>query len=92
MTQTKRYLTTDTLTTDLPVEFVTSKNKRHIVVVGCRFFINEPAIDDAIETFHTPKFVTLHADFIHDRRDLDSFVMFCNEPIIKRKKYEQLGS
>lgn len=86
----KRYYTTDTLTNILPPEFVNSTNEKHIIVIGCKFFVNDELIDDNIEGFQDHKFITLHADFIHDRRDLDSFVCYCNELLPKRKKYQQL--
>ena len=88
---TKRYFNTNTSETILPSEFVNSSNKKYIEVVNCHIFIDEPKIDDNIEAIIIPKYISLHADFIHDRRDLDSFVMFVNEPVIKRKKYQQLA-
>ena len=32
----------------------------------------------------------MHADFIHEYKDNDSFVCFTNDLLPKRKKYEQL--
>ena len=86
----KRYYTTDTLTNQLPPEFVNSPNEKHIIVIGCKFFANDELLDDNIEGFQDLKFITMHADFVHDRRDLDSFVCYCNEQLPKRKKYQQL--
>ena len=87
---TKRYFTTDTLENTLPTEFVSSKNNKYISVISCKFFVNDELLDDNIEGFQDIKFISMHADFVHDRRDLDSFVCFCNEELPKRKKYQQL--
>lgn len=94
----KRYFITDQLVSTLPSVFINSRNKKQIVVINCRFFfidketIGEPPNDREVESILTPQFITLHADFIHDERYMDSMVIFCNEPVIKRKKYEQLSS
>lgn len=87
----KRYLCTDRLETTLPPDFVNSTNEKYIEVVACKIFLNDSAFDDEIEAFQEPKFITLHADFIHDKRYLDSYVMYCNDYYNQRKKYEQLA-
>jgi hypothetical protein len=87
----KRYLCTDRLETPLPSDFVNSTNEKYIEVVACKIFLNDSAFDDEIEAFQEPKFITLHADFIHDKRYLDSYVMYCNDYYNQRKKYEQLA-
>ena len=86
----KRYFKTDRLDTDLPESFVNSKNFRQIVVLGCKFSINDTAIADDIESFDYPKDISYHADFIHDYRCLDSMIWFVNDESGERRKYEQL--
>lgn len=93
----KRYFITDSLTSDLPHWFINSTNQKQIVVITSRFFyidsetLGEENEAKLVESILEPKFITLHGDFIHDERHMDSMVIFCNEPVIKRKKYEQLG-
>lgn len=93
----KRYFITDKLRSPLPSMFTNSANEKTIVVVNCRFFyidtelVGEPPNQTTVESILTPQFITMHADFIHDERHLDSMVVFCNEPVVKRKKYKQLG-
>ena len=87
----KRYFTTDTLITKFPPDFSYSKNKRFVEIVNVNIFINDSKIDDTINAFHQPKYVSMHSDFVQDRRDLDSFVQFTNMIYPKRKKYELLS-
>ena len=87
----KRYLTTDLLTTNFPPDFIYSKNKKYVEIVNVNIFINDSKIDDDINAFHQPKYISMHGDFVQDRRDLDSFVQFANMLYPKRKKYEQLS-
>ena len=93
----KRYFITDSLTSDLPHWFINSTNQKQIIVINSRFFyidtelVGEEPDSKLVESILEPKFITLHGDFIHDERHMDSMVIFCNEPVIKRKKYEQLG-
>ena len=87
----KRYFITDQLVNNFPTAFVNSPNTRYVHVVNCHLYIDEPEIDDEYEGIITPRYISLHADFIHDDRYLDSFVMFVNEPIYKRKKYQQFA-
>lgn len=86
---TRKYFITSDLESELPHDFVNSPNQKYIIVDDCKLFISEPAIDDDIEAFHTPRFVTLHADFIHNTRYLDSYVGFCNSHL--HKEYQQFG-
>ena len=87
----KRYFVTNKLVNEFPTDFVNSKNPRHVIVINCTIFIDEPEIADDIEAFCTPKYVTLHADFIHECRHLDSFVMYCNRNTTYPKKFEQFA-
>ena len=86
----KHYKTITCENIDWPVAFVNSRNPRYVHVIGCKFFIDMPQVDDMIESFHSPKFISMHADFIHEYKDYDSFVCFTNDLLPKRKKYEQL--
>lgn len=94
--QIKRYLVTDTLITPLPHDFIHSQNEKYIEVVSCKFFVDDNLIapsspsEPDIEAIQTLKFISLHADFIQDKRYLDSYVMFCNDYYNQRKKYQQL--
>jgi len=78
----KRYFTTNTLKTALPLSFVTSKDKKHISFIHCRLVVNNALIGD----------VSLHSDFITDMPYLNYFVNFVNVDIAKRKKWEILNS
>ena len=88
----KRYFTTNEIKNKFPDDFFNSKHEKHVIVINCKLFIKDDAISDEIEAFHVPKFVTLHADFIHEKRYLDSFVMFTNQESVYPKKYQQLAS
>ena len=86
---TKRYFITDQLENIFPQDFHNSSNQRHVTVINCKVFQCVNDVD--VEAFYVPKFITLHADFIHDARHHDSFVMFANQESVYPKKYEQLG-
>ena len=89
---TKRYLTTDTLKTEFPNEFIFSKNRKFIEVLSVHLFVNDEQIDDEIEAHHKPKFITFHSDFVQDMRDLNCYVCLANYRLTKRKKYELLNN
>jgi len=80
----KRYFVTKTLKTDLPYDFIHSKNQRYVHVLSCKFV---QKIDG--QTI-VPAHISLHADFVQDKNYEDSFVRFCNE-YNDRDKYEQLN-
>ena len=84
-------ITTNSLTTELPNDFINSKNSKYIIPIYASIFINDSAIDDEIEAFHKPHFISMHADFVHERRDLDSFVCLTNTDLTKKIWYEQLS-
>ena len=86
----KHYKTIICENSDWDVEFVNSRNPRYVYVIGCKFFIDLPQVDGMIESFYSPTFVSMHADFVHEYKDYDSFVCFTNELLPKRKKYPQL--
>ena len=92
MDQTKRYLNTDTLTTTLPRHFIQSKNKKYIEIVAVNFFVYDSKIDDEIEGFHQPKFISFHSDLVQDHRELDCHIQMVNTRLTKRKKYEMLST
>ena len=76
----KRYLVTNTEITDLPQEFINSKNKRYIHFMHSRLILNNALIGD----------ITIHGDFITDLPYLNNFISFVNVDISKRKKWEIL--
>ena len=82
----KRYFVTKELTTDLPYEFINSTNKRYIHVVSCKLVHIDPATNQTT----IPQHVTLHANFVNDKKYVDSYVRSVNQPYLKRDKYEQL--
>ena len=86
----KRYFVTNKLVNEFPVEFINSRNKRHVIVLTCTLQLDEPDIQDEIEEFTILKFITMHSDFIHDCRYMDSFITYCNRDPIYPKKFEQL--
>ena len=87
---TKRYLNINRFVTDLPRHFINSPNKKYIEVVDVSLFIDDNLIDDVIEAFHEPKFISFHADFVQEHRELDQHVQFANKILTKRKKYQML--
>ena len=89
--ETKRYLNTNRFVTDLPRHFVNSPNKKYIEIVAINLFIDEDFVEDIFEAFEQPKFVSLHADFVQENRELDQHVQFVNCPLTKRKKYQILS-
>ena len=76
----KRYFITNTSTTDLPLDFINSKSKRYIHVLGIRLISSS--------TGGLIMNSSAHSDFIIDHPDLNGFVCFCNEQLPKRKKWE----
>ena len=88
----KRYLTTDTLKTEFPYEFVYSRNRRFVEILSIHLFIDDSRIDDQIEAFNKPKFITFHSDFVQDMRHLNCYVCLANYRLTKRKKYELLNN
>ena len=85
----KRYFTTDKLVTKLPFDFVHSKHpNRSVHVISCTLF-QDPDVNSKIMKFYSPQYATLHTNFIHVDKHLDSFCCFCNVFYPKRKKYQQ---
>ena len=89
---TKRYLTINRFITSLPLEFRNSPLKKHVEIVQVSLFIDDMEIDDRLETFHQPKFISFHGNFVQEWRDLDCYVQMANTDYSKRKKYEMLTS
>ena len=91
MTQpTKRYLNINRFVTELPRPFVNSPNKKYIEVVDVNIFIDDLLISDEIEAFHHPNFISFHADFVQEYRELDQHIQMANTVLTKRKKYQML--
>ena len=78
----KRYFITNTHTTDLPLDFINSKDKKHIHVISVRL-IDSTSGALIMNT-------SMHSDFIIDHPDLNGFVCIANDLISKRKKWEIL--
>jgi hypothetical protein len=91
MKMVKRYFITDKLETKLPIEFIQSDNPRYISLIRCTFFYDHPNVEEEIEQFSTPQFISLHSNIVNVQKDLDSFVMYCNQNNRKAKKYQQFG-
>ena len=69
---TKTYLWTNTYNTPFPPEFVSSKNKRYIIIEQCKAIYNDTLIGDVI----------MHADFIERDHYCDYSACFVNEELI----------
>ena len=67
--QTKTYFWTNTLVNRFPPEFVSSKNRKWIVVQGCKATFKDKLVGDVI----------MHADFIQRDHFLDYSCCFVNE-------------
>jgi hypothetical protein len=88
---TKRYFITNTLHTLYPPEFVESQNPKYVHVLGCKLYGTVGNVTNSIKTVQSFDFVELHANFIQDKPYLNGFVCFCNDALMKRKKYQQMG-
>ena len=87
----KEYFITDKLKTNYPWDFIHSTNaNKSVHVIACTLFKEEPNVETKIMEFSVPKYSSLHANFIHRGKYLDSFVCYCNQPLEKRKKYQQM--
>ena len=78
----KRYFVVTSLKSELPYEFVNSREKRHISVLGIKLLEKD--------TGRLLMDISAHGDFIIDSPDFNGFVCFCNEQLAKRKKWEIL--
>ena len=79
---TKTYYWTDKIDNEFPPDFITSKNKRYIIVEQVKALYNNKLIGD----------VLLHADFIERDHYLDYACCFVNEqPNKDTAKYEYKG-
>jgi hypothetical protein len=87
----KRYFTTNTLHNQYPPEFVESQNPKYVHVIGCKLFGTVGSVAENVKTVQPLDFVELHASFIQDKPYLNGFVCYCNETLVKRKKYQQFG-
>lgn len=77
----KRYFITNTLSTDLPLDFINAtKEKRHIHVLNVKLM--ETSSGKLLMD------VSVHGDFIIDNPDRNGFICFCNEQLAKRKKWQ----
>ena len=77
---TKTYLWTNTYNTPFPPEFVSSKNKRYIIIEQCKAIYNDTLIGDVI----------MHADFIERDHFCDYSACFVNEePNKDTAKYDK---
>lgn len=76
----KRYFITNLLRSELPYDFINSKNKRYIHVINFKLM--------DITSGKLLMDVSAHSDFIKDHPYLNGFMCFCNEQLAKRKKYE----
>ena len=78
----KRYFVVTSLKSELPYEFVNSRDKRHISVLNIKLLdkLSGKLLMD----------ISAHSDFIIDSPDFNGFVCFCNEQLAKRKKWEIL--
>ena len=76
----KRYFITNTLTTELPLDFIYSKDKRHIHILSVKLI--------SVSTGGLIMNASLHGDFIIDNPDRNVFVCFANDQLAKRKKWQ----
>ena len=76
----KRYFITNTFTTELPIEFTSSQNKKYIHVLGVRL-VSKSTGGLIVNG-------TCHSDFVIDHPYLNGFICFTNEQLPKRKKWE----
>ena len=89
----KRYYTLELSTTANPIlypdAFVRSRRIKYVHVIAAHLFV--PGED--ANTFERPTCYELHASFVQDELDImNQFVCMFNQPLYKRKKYEQFNS
>ena len=80
----KTYLVTDSLTTQLPANFVFSTNKKYIEVQNCKLY--------DIDNDEWPEDVSMHMNLIHERDYLDNNVGYVNQIKTKYRRYEVKGN
>jgi hypothetical protein len=86
MAVTKTYLVTNTLETRFLAEFVSSKNRKWIVLQHCRCLYHNINDEDYVVSD-----IMVHCDFIERNHDLDYFACFSNTQLTKYKKWEVLS-
>ena len=81
--QTKTYFWTDRLANKFPPEFSSSRNRKWVVVQGCKATLKDKLVGDVI----------LHADFIERDHYLDYACCFVNEEASRDvAKYEIINN
>jgi hypothetical protein len=75
---TKTYMVINELKTRFPIDFLSSHNRRFVIVQNCRCLYKGLMVGD----------IELHADFIERDRYLNSFCCFTNTILTKYKKWE----
>ena len=78
---TKRYYHTQDREFTLPIEFVSSKNKRYIVVQYVGAVFKDTIVGDLM----------VHSDIVQQDGYCDCFIMLANRRQTKYRKYEFLG-
>jgi hypothetical protein len=86
MATTKTYLVTNTIETRFPIEFVSSKNRKWIVLQHCRCVYK-----NLFNNTYLTGDIRVHCDFIERNRYLDSFACFSNTQLTKYKKREVIS-
>lgn len=78
-------------TFEFPYFFITSTNKKHIIVRQCKC-LYEHVDEKGNANSYMVGDIQMHADFITDEPDIDHFCIYVNEMRTKYNKYEYLGS
>ena len=78
---TKRYFHTQDKEFTLPIEFVSSKNKKYIVVQYVGAIVKDTLVGDLM----------VHSDIVQQDGYCDCFIMLANRRQTKYRKYEFLG-
>lgn len=81
MTVTKRYFHTQDKEFKLPLEFVSSKNKKFIVVQYIAAVVKDFIVGDLM----------VHSSIVQQDCYCDSFIMMANKRQTKYRKYQYLG-
>lgn len=79
--QTKRYFHTQDTNFTLPLEFVSSRNKRYIVIQYVAAVVKDFIVGDLM----------VHSDIVQQDGYCDQFIMLANRRQTKYRKYEFLG-
>ena len=70
-----------------PDHFISSGRRKFVHVIAAHLYVT-----DEDDNFSKPSLCSLHASFVQDDDYENGYVCMTNEPLYKRKKYEQFNN